>query len=267
MKMLSHNYLMLSAVIALNFLFPVPRPTPLSPEKQLLELVNQERAAAHLPPLEWDAGLAHAAYVHAQAMAAAHELSHQLSGEASMPARLTASTALRMDAEGENVALNVSLEGAHQGLMHSPPHRENILDPHFNYAGFATVWDKRQLWVVEDFAHAGQNYSAEAAEDVVANAIDTKREKAGVAVLQRVHLGWLHDVACGMGQADSLQTSATSNLSHQYNVVTYTQTDPAVFPVSNLAVRPDLHKVSVAVCSVRTKTYPSGVYWVIALFY
>jgi Cysteine-rich secretory protein family len=265
--MLSCNSLLLGAVIVLNFLFPARPTTPLSPEKQLLELVNQERAAAHLPPLEWDAGLAHAAYQHALAMAAAHELSHQLEGEASMSARLTAATTLRMDAEGENVALNVSLVGAHQGLMHSPPHRENILDPHFNYAGFATVWDKGQLWVVQDFAHAGQNYSPETAENLVANAIDTRREKARLPVLQRVRLGWLHDVACGMGQADSLQTSATSSLSQKYNVITYTQTDPAIFPAYKLAERQDLHNVSVAVCSARTKTYPSGVYWIIALFY
>jgi hypothetical protein len=261
------NLVMVGLAFVLSFLFPAQSAAADRPEKQLLELVNQVRATAQLPPLEWDAGLAHAAQAHASAMAAAHELSHQLRNESSLPARLTGASTLRMDAEGENVAMDVTVESAHQHLMHSPPHRSNILDPHFNYAGFATVWDRGQLWVVEDFAHAGHNYSAEAAEDLVAKAIGATREKAKLPMLERVRLDGLHDVACGMAQADSLQTSSTSGLSHKYNVVTYTQTDPTVFPVSNLVVRPDLHHISVAVCSARTKTYPSGAYWVIALFY
>lgn len=241
--------------------------TPLSPPKQLLEMVNRERAAAKLPPLAWDDGLARAAYAHAMAMAAAHELSHQLKNEPSLPSRLTSASTLHMDAEGENVALNVSLPGAHQSLMHSPPHRENIMDPHFNYAGFATVWDKGQLWVVQDFAHANHNYSADAAEDLVFRAIDNARAKANLPALRHSQVDSLHDAACGMAQADSLTTSAISGLSRKYNVVTYTQSDPAVFSVSKLAERPDIHNVSAAVCFARTKTYSGGVYWVIALFY
>jgi hypothetical protein len=261
------NLVVVAMVLALACLFPAQSAAAGSPEKQLLELVNQERAAAQLQPLQWDAGLAHAAQAHALAMAAAHELSHQLRNEASLPTRLTSASSLRMDAEGENVAMDVTVESAHQHLMHSPPHRANILDGHFNYAGFAAVWDKGQLWVVEDFAHAGRDYSTEAAEDLVAKTIDTSRAKSRLQPLQHVKLDWLHDVACGMAQADGLRTGATTNLSHKYNVITYTQTDPAVLPASNLPGRPDIHDVSVAVCSARTKTYSSGVYWVIALFY
>jgi cysteine-rich secretory family protein len=260
------NLVMVAIVLALACLFPA-QSVAASPEKQLLELVNQERAAAQLQPLQWDAGLAHAAQAHALAMAMAHELSHQLRNEASLPTRLTSASSLRMDAEGENVAMDVTVESAHLHLMHSPPHRANILDGHFNYAGFAAVWDKGQLWVVEDFAHAGHDYSTEAAEDLVAKTIDISRAKSRLQPLQHVKLDWLHDVACGMAQADSLQTGTTTNLSHKYNVITYTQTDPAVLPASNLPGRPDIHEVSVAVCSARTKTYPSGVYWVVALFY
>jgi uncharacterized protein YkwD len=235
--------------------------------RELLDLVNRERADARLPPLMWDAGLARAARAHALAMAAARELSHQLRNEPSIPARLTAASALRMDAEGENVALDITLEGAHESLMHSPPHRANILDAHFNYAGFAVVWDKRQLWVVEDFAHAMRNYSEEDAEDRVARTIEMNRERAKLQPLRRLRVDGLHDAACGMAQADSLQTSATGSLGRKYNIVTYTQTDPAVFPASKMAARADIHNVSVAVCFARTATYPGGVYWVIVLFY
>jgi hypothetical protein len=238
-----------------------------SPAKQLLDLANRERAEAQLPPLAWDTGLADAARAHALAMAAADELSHQLNHEPALLARLTAASTLRMDAEGENVALDVTVEGAHRGLMHSPPHRANILDAHFNYAGFATVWEKGQLWVVEDFAHAIRNYSLEDAEDRVARAIEAERQKASIQPLRTVKLDGLRDVACGMARADSLQTSAVSDLSHKYNLVTYTQTDPAVFPVSKLVERSDIQEVSLGVCFARTATYPGGAYWVIALFH
>ena len=134
------NLVMVAMVLVLACLVPAQSAAAGSPEKQLLELVNQERAAAQLQPLQWDAGLAHAAQTHALAMAAAHELSHQLRNEASLPTRLTSASSLRMDAEGENVAMDVTVESAHQHLMHSPPHRANILDGHFNYAGFAAVW-------------------------------------------------------------------------------------------------------------------------------
>jgi hypothetical protein len=258
--------LVLLASLSSTFSFS-QQPTPVSPQKRLLELVNQERAGANLPPLAWDDGLAAAAHTHALAMAAAHELSHQLENEPSIPVRLTSASTLRMDAEGENVAMDVTLPGAHQGLMPSPPHRANILDQHFNYAGFSVVWDKAQLWVVEDFAHAMRTYSAEAAEDLVAKAVDTQREKAKLPAFRRASPDSLRDVACGMAQADSLQTSAVNGLSQKHSVVTYTQTDPAVFPVSKLMERPDIQTFAVAVCFARTKTYPGGAYWVIALFY
>jgi Cysteine-rich secretory protein family len=270
--MLPGNSAIASVVLVLASLFSNsvslnPQAVPASPEKQLLELVNRERAGAKLPPLAWDAGLARAARAHALAMAAAHELSHQLRNESSLPARLAAASSLRMDAEGENVAVDVTVEGAHRGLIRSPPHRENILDAHFNYAGFATVWDKGQLWVVEDFAHAGRTYSTEDAEGLIGRAIDTDRERAKLQQLRRVKLDWLPDVACGMAQADSLKTSAIRELSHKYTVITYTQTDPSVFPLSKVTERPDTQDVSVAVCFARTTTYPGGVYWVIVLFY
>jgi hypothetical protein len=199
-------------------------------------------------------------------MAAAHELSHQLRNESSLPARLIAASTLSMDAEGENVAMDTTVEGAHNGLMHSPPHRENILDRHFNYAGFAVVWDQGRLWVVEDFVHAMRTYSAEDAEGQVMKAVIADRERAKLPPLRRSAVDGLRDTACGMAQADSLQTSATSALSHKYNVVTYTSMDPAVFSASKLAERPEIQEVSVAVCFARTRTYTGGAYWVIALF-
>jgi len=253
----------------------VPRPpvhagsnvAPQGPQKELLDLVNLERNRAQLPPLSWDAGLARAAQAHATAMADAHELTHQLPGEPSLPARLSAATTLRLDGEGENVALDVTIEGAHRGLLHSPPHRANILDAQFNYAGFAAVWNHGQLWVVEDFAHALPHYTTAAVEDQIASAIAKERDAAKLPALRQVHLEGLDGIACDMAGADSLQTPATRELATKYSVMTYTQSNPSMLPRQKLIQRADITKFSVAVCFSRSQTYSTGVYWVVALFY
>src|ERR1022692_2804534 len=97
-------------------------------EQQLLDLANQARAQAGAPRLTLDAGMSRAARAHAEAMFAARQLSHQFSGEPSLPQRLAAATRTQLDQEGENVALDFDAEKGHQHLMLSPPHRANLLN-------------------------------------------------------------------------------------------------------------------------------------------
>jgi len=54
-------------------------------EQLLLDLANQARAQAGAPRLKLDAGMSQAARVHAEAMFAARQLSHQFDGEPSLP--------------------------------------------------------------------------------------------------------------------------------------------------------------------------------------
>jgi uncharacterized protein YkwD len=37
--------------------------------------------------------------------------------------------------------------------MHSPHHRENLLNPDYNVAGFAVVRNGNTIYVTEDFGH------------------------------------------------------------------------------------------------------------------
>jgi hypothetical protein len=54
--------------------------------------------------------------------------------------------------EAENVALNYSVDGAHQALMASPHHHDNLMNPTYRVAGFAVVIDgDGRYWVTEDF--------------------------------------------------------------------------------------------------------------------
>lgn len=120
-------------------------------ESDLLELANQHRQKAGVPPLRADESLREAARAHARLMVDKHQLSHQFDGEPTLMPRLRAS-GLHLSWVGENVAYNASAEKAFESLMQSPPHRQNLLDPDFNVAGIAAFWSDGKLYVVQDFA-------------------------------------------------------------------------------------------------------------------
>jgi uncharacterized protein YkwD len=121
-------------------------------EGTLLEMANESRRQAGLPPLHMSDTLMQAARAHARVMVEHAQLSHQFSGEVSLGQRL-ALAGVRYDHAGENVAYNYSAENAAEAFMQSPPHRDNLLDPQFDEAGIVAVWSDGRLYVVEDFAH------------------------------------------------------------------------------------------------------------------
>src|SRR6478672_11279031 len=197
-------------------------------ENRLFDLANQARAEAGVAALQRDDGLVQAARQHASAMAAQHQLSHQFSGEASVQQRLTAATPLHMDRTGENVAYAASADQAHDNLMHSPPHRENLLNPAYNVAGFGIVRSRDSLYVVQDFGHGSQVSSSEQAENMVAESVERMREKSDGSALQRLDGSGVRAVACSLAQADSLNVSSNPG---QY-FLRYTSIQPETLPAS-----------------------------------
>ena len=129
-------------------------------ERQLLDMANRERVKAGLPTLRVDEGLAKAAREHGAAMAAQQKLSHQLSGELNLEHRLAANTKAHLDQSGENVAFAPSVDQAQDNLMHSPPHRANLLNANYNVAGFSVVRNGSLLYVTQDFGHSLPSRSA-----------------------------------------------------------------------------------------------------------
>jgi uncharacterized protein YkwD len=104
----------------------------------MLALVNGERTSRGLAPLVMDAAL--------QALARAHGVDMFQQGYFSHTGRDGRSPFDRMHdahitytAAGENLALAPSTEFAEQGLMNSPGHRANILNPRFRRAGIGVL--------------------------------------------------------------------------------------------------------------------------------
>src|ERR1700734_4454023 len=79
-------------------------PQSTSPEGQLFNSVNRERAAQGLPALQWDDALASAAREHAGQMALHNLMSHQLAGEPELLTRASAARA-RFSVIAENIAI------------------------------------------------------------------------------------------------------------------------------------------------------------------
>jgi uncharacterized protein YkwD len=146
-------------------------------EQRLLELANQSRAQAAASPLTLDAGLSRAARAHAEAMVAAGQLSHQFLGEPSLPQRLATTSNLLLERSGENVALDYNAAGAHQHLMLSPHHRENLLNPAYNVVGLGVVRSGDRLYIVQDFGHALPNYSLPEVKDRIAATVQDARHR------------------------------------------------------------------------------------------
>jgi uncharacterized protein YkwD len=234
-------------------------------EQQLLDLANQARAQAGAPRLTLDAGLSRAARAHAEAMFAARQLSHQFTGEPSLPQRLATATPTQLDQEGENVALDFDAEKGHQHLMLSAPHRANLLNPAYNVIGLGVVRSGDRLYIVQDFGHALPNYSAAEVKDRVAATVAQARHQAKQPDLVRRDLLTADDAACSMTQADKLGTSPIRQLAQRYTVLTYTSLHPETLPASagHALSSHNLRSFSVGVCYGRTETYPTGVYWVV----
>ena len=123
----------------------------ISAELQLLNLANAARAQAGLQPLKVDEGLLRAARAHAAQMAFQDKLSHQFPDEPSLRQRVSANSTLLMEREGENVAVAPTVNDAHQALMASPPHRDNLLNAHYKLAGFGIFHKGNRLYIAQVF--------------------------------------------------------------------------------------------------------------------
>jgi uncharacterized protein YkwD len=234
-------------------------------EHQLLYLANQARAQTGAPPLTLDSGMSQAARVHAEAMFAARQLSHQFAGEPSLPQRLAATTRTQLDQEGENVALDFDAPHAQQSLMLSPPHRANLLNPEYNVIGLGVIRNGDRLYIVQDFGHALPNYSAAQVKERVAVTIEQMRHQLHQPDLARMESPAADDAACSMAQADKLGTSPIHQLAQRYTVLTYTSLHPETLPenAGHALNGRNLRSFSVGACYARTETYPTGAYWVV----
>ena len=107
-------------------------------ERQMFDLVNEERASAGFKPLIWDDRLVPIARAHSTEMFKLKYFSHQSPVAGSPFDRLKAG-GITYTRAGENLAYAQSVTVAHRGLMESEGHRQNILRPEFTRIGIGVI--------------------------------------------------------------------------------------------------------------------------------
>ncbi|RME66362.1 MAG: CAP domain-containing protein, partial [Caldilineae bacterium] len=137
-----------------------PGETGLPPKADAVaRTINGLRAQAGLPPLRVHPLLTQAAALHIQDMVTSGHYGHTGSDGSNVHQRV-ARTGYVVDGwAGEIWAAYGTVEQAFAMWMESPPHRESILNPHYQEMGVATGWhpNGRQLIIVVDFATGSQN--------------------------------------------------------------------------------------------------------------
>lgn len=121
-------------------------------EYQLFDLTNASRVNNHLKPLSWDEAVRETARKHSIDMAENNYFSHtNLDGESPFDRMLN--DGIRYSMAGENLAYGQnSSVFAHEGLMNSIGHRENILQKDFASLGVGVAFnDNAQPYYTENF--------------------------------------------------------------------------------------------------------------------
>lgn len=116
---------------------PAPAPVPSAPVGTSsgggqIALINQDRAAAGLPPLQWNACLANVAIGQAQRMAAQGYISHANGRTLDLACHLGYRAS-----ESIGVQMTISDAAMNTWFMNDPIHRDNIMGP---YHWVAAAW-------------------------------------------------------------------------------------------------------------------------------
>jgi len=122
-------------------------------EENMLDLVNTERVKAGVGKLTVDAKMTAIARAHSRDMFVRSYFSHLNPLDQTVGDRLE-KAAINFTVVGENIAYAPDLATAQEGLMNSPGHRQNIVDPAFHRIGIGIIatntWG---LMFTQDFAN------------------------------------------------------------------------------------------------------------------
>lgn len=123
----------------------------LTPEEQrLVELVNAARAQTGLAPLSPDPQLTVVARGHSMDMAQNNFFSHVSPTSGDMGDRLRTS-GVAFGRAAENIAIDPTINGAHEAFMNSPHHRANVLDADYTHVGIGIVQSGDRFVVTQAF--------------------------------------------------------------------------------------------------------------------
>lgn len=107
-------------------------------EQKMLALLNEERNKLGIKSLVWNEKLAQVGRAHSKDMFERGYFSHYSPEGKDVGDRIT-DAGISYNYAGENLALAPDVIRAHDGLMNSPGHRENILNPAYSKIGIGAI--------------------------------------------------------------------------------------------------------------------------------
>jgi hypothetical protein len=256
-------------ILILTCIAAVPSVRAASPstdaERELLRLINKERARKGTQPLEMDERLTEAARVHSEEMAQRKQLSHRFPNEARLQDRLS-KTGVPFDAVAENVAHSSSAANAHIELMNSSGHRANILDPKYNAVGVGVIERDNHLYITQDFARRLPTYTSGDIERRVFSAFNSARKQKRQAPVTRVNESRLRDFAC---EQDVTASRAMRRFGDASSVVVFTGANPEDLPdyMEKMAGQSFVRSIAVGACAPSSTRSSYATFTVVALFY
>lgn len=124
--------------VAMSFPDNIEITTDFDAERELLDLTNHERESRGIRPLMLDETILPVARSHSTDMFKRSYFSH-MTPDGITPAERMINGNVDFLLSGENLAFAPTTKLAHQGLMNSPGHRENILRAEFSRVGIGVI--------------------------------------------------------------------------------------------------------------------------------
>jgi uncharacterized protein YkwD len=152
----------------------------------LLRMLNETRAQAGLPALTIDSRAEAVALAHSQDMVA-HDFTGHQSPTTGSPADRVRTAGLHSGLVLENIGRGYSAQEIHDGLVASPGHRANLVNPDANVVGIGIVADtsdgRTAFIATEVFLRFAQPIDVSGAPQTVLEAINHARTARGARAL------------------------------------------------------------------------------------
>ncbi len=234
-------------------------------EKQLLEIINRERASKRLPAVRMSQSLVRLARGHSEEMARLNVLMHESARGLSLTERLE-EAGVAFAANGENVARTNAFdpETVHRSFMASSGHRANILNPLYDEAGIGIVPGKGgTVWVTEDFIKGTGRRSPAEVQAQILQTLDRGRAAKGLPRLEliddvgRTALEFARDKAAGRPIPNLPDSFGPALI--RFNMGPDVDAIAASLKDEKSA---DYGRAGIGVWFARTTEYPGGAYYV-----
>jgi uncharacterized protein YkwD len=156
-------------------------------KRHLLELVNAERSRAGLSTLTLNEPLSRIARAHSQDMQVHNFVGHNSPTTGDASARVKRAD-VRTSLVLENIGRGYSADEVHRGLMDSPGHRANVLNPDATDIGLGLVLapeDQRMAYLVTElFARFAKKVDVEEATAELFASVNRERVRRGLSALR-----------------------------------------------------------------------------------